>query len=130
MPRSARPCHTYVLIVEDDRAIRDSLSEVLVDEGCRVRAAADGRRALEICQTPPTPDLILLDLRMPVMDGLEFASVIQADPALSRVPICVMTASGPSAPLPKNAVAVLRKPIGMAELRAIVTRFCGALPGS
>src|SRR4051812_43701724 len=112
--------HRYVLIVDDDRSIREALSELLADEGYDVRAAEDGQRALEICRSPPAPDVILLDLAMPVMDGLEFARVKAAEPLLSRIPICVMTASGPGAPLPREAAVVLRKPLdGDALIAAI-----------
>jgi CheY-like chemotaxis protein len=116
--------HHYVLIVDDDRYIREALTELLVDEGYDVKAAEDGQRALEICRSEPAPDLILLDLAMPVMDGLEFARVKAAEPSLSRIPICVMTASGPGAPLPKEASVVLRKPLDPDELMAAIKQLC------
>jgi CheY-like chemotaxis protein len=95
MRHVARPSSANILIVEDDRAIRDVMAEVLVDHSYEVDVAANGQQALEICCSTPTPDLILLDLLMPVMDGLEFARLKRSDPILSRVPVCVMTASGP-----------------------------------
>jgi len=114
----------YVLIVDDDRFIREALAELLADEGYDVKAAEDGVRALEICRTHPAPDLILLDLAMPVMDGLEFARVKAAEPALSQIPICVMTASGPGATVPREAAVVLRKPLDTDELIATIKQLC------
>jgi CheY-like chemotaxis protein len=116
--------HHYVLIVDDDRCIREALSELLVDEGYAVKAAEDGQQALEICRSSPAPDVILLDLAMPVMDGLEFARVKAAEPLLSQIPICVMTASGPGATLPREAAMVLRKPLDTDELIAAIKQLC------
>ena len=110
---------TCVLIIEDDRNIREALEEILADEGYLVRAAKNGEQALEFCRLGPPPHLILLDLLMPVMDGFEFARRKASDPELSRVPVCVMTASGPDAPMPK-AEAILRKPLEVDELIAVV----------
>jgi CheY-like chemotaxis protein len=128
MRHVARPSSAHVLIVEDDRAIRDVMAEVLVDHGYEVDVATNGQQALEICRSKPTPDLILLDLLMPVMDGLEFARLKRSDPTLSRVPLCVMTASGPLATIPEGVSAVLRKPISCAELIAVVARLCQSGP--
>ena len=124
MRHSALKGHCYVLIVDDDRSIREALADLLGDEGYEVKVAGDGQQALEICRSAPAPDLILLDLAMPVMDGLEFARVKAADPSLSAIPVCVMTASGPEAALPPEAVAVLRKPLDADELLAVIKRLC------
>jgi two-component system chemotaxis response regulator CheY len=111
------------LIVDDDRAIGDVVAEVLADEGYEVEVAADGKQALAICGGRGAPDLIVVDLQMPVMDGVEFAKAKAGNPALSRVPLCIMTASGPSASIPMGTAAVLRKPLGIAELISTVKRF-------
>jgi CheY-like chemotaxis protein len=118
------------LIVDDDPAIREALAELLEDEGYETKVAEDGRQALEMCRSVPVPDLILLDLLMPVMDGVEFARHKANDATLSHVPICVMTASGPLAPIPPNAAAVLRKPLQIGGLLLLVKRLCAsaALP--
>jgi CheY-like chemotaxis protein len=113
----------YVLVVDDDRAIRDALEEILTDEGYTVRVAADGREGLEICGAAPRPDVILLDLTMPVMDGYEFSLRKQENPALAAIPVCVMTAAGPSSPVPNTAAVVLRKPLDLDELIAVITRL-------
>jgi CheY-like chemotaxis protein len=116
--------HHYVLIVDDDRFIREALTDLLADEGYAVKTAEDGQRALEICRTSPAPDLILLDLAMPVMDGLEFARLKASEPSLSQIPICVMTASGPGATVPREAAVVLRKPLDTDALMAAIKELC------
>jgi CheY-like chemotaxis protein len=119
--QSRRGC---ILVADDDRAIRETLAEVLRDEGYDVRTAANGQQALEICGAQPTPDLILLDLQMPVMDGLEFMRVKNCEKTLSRIPICVMTAARVIPTAPMSAAAYLYKPIGLAELMDVVKRYC------
>jgi CheY-like chemotaxis protein len=114
----------HILVVDDDPAIREALADLLVDQGYAVSLAANGRQALEICRSQPAPDLIFLDLQMPVMDGIEFSRLKDADPELSPVPVCVMTAFAASARLPSTSSLVLRKPLGSADLLAVVKRFC------
>ena len=72
--RGRRPPSTKkeILLVEDDRGIRTSLQEILEDEGYAVATAENGRVALEALRAGASPDLIVLDLRMPVMDGWQF----------------------------------------------------------
>jgi len=75
-----------VLVVEDDRDVRESLVAVLEDAGYRVMSAADGRAALDLLRAGPRPAVILLDLMMPVMDGFEFRAEQVRDPSLADVP--------------------------------------------
>jgi len=82
-----------VLIVEDDASIRDMLNECLADEGYAVALARHGQEALDLLRANAlAPDLILLDLAMPVMDGWAFLAVQQADAALSAIPLIVFSA--------------------------------------
>jgi CheY-like chemotaxis protein len=83
-----------VLIVDDDEDIRAALCAVLEEVGYDPRAVANGREALDLLRAGPLPSLILLDLMMPVMDGWQFRAVQRADPALSRIPVVAITASG------------------------------------
>ena len=76
-----------ILIVEDDRAIREPLSVLLRGEGYRVSLAENGQEALRKLRTEPSPDIIVLDLRMPVMDGWEFRAIQQQDPLLGLIPV-------------------------------------------
>ena len=80
-----------LLIVDDDRDMRNLLRQTLEKEGCQVAEAEDGLEALESLKTQ-TPDLILLDLEMPRMDGLTFAHEIRARQNWRAIPIVVITA--------------------------------------
>jgi CheY-like chemotaxis protein len=83
----------HILVVEDDLDIRESVVEILEDEGHVVTAAADGREALDRLQiASPPPDLILLDLMMPVMNGYQFREEQLQLPAFAAIPVLVVTA--------------------------------------
>ena len=117
--------HDYILVVDDDDAIRDSVVEALEDAAFPVRAAHNGREALNILrQGDGRPCLVLLDLMMPVMDGWDFASEQAQDPTLANVPFCVITAVGSSRPIPSDAVAVVRKPFKLKDLLDVVQQHC------
>lgn len=90
---SARADARRVLVVEDDPDIRDAIVEILQDEGYDVSAAADGRQALDLLASPtPLPDIILLDLMMPVMNGFQFREEQLKKPELARLPVLIVTA--------------------------------------
>ena len=78
----------YILVVEDDAAIREAIASVILDEdGPGVKGAGDGRAALDILLESPPPLLILLDLMMPVMDGWQFRVSQKDDPELAFIPV-------------------------------------------
>ena len=81
-----------ILLVEDDRAIRDALEAILADEGYRVSTAADGQQALDQLHSGQGADLIVLDLRMPVMNGWRFMTGIRR----RRIRCCSTFPSWPS----------------------------------
>jgi CheY-like chemotaxis protein len=83
-----------VLVVEDDPALRDLLHTVLLDEGYEARTATDGATALALLESW-RPQVILLDLMMPGMDGWQFRHLQQADPRLASIPLVVMSAAYP-----------------------------------
>ncbi len=80
-----------VLVVDDDKGIREFVRTVLAEEGYEVAEATDGQQALERCDRVP-PDVILLDMRMPVMDGWEFARTYRQRPG-PHAPIVIVTAA-------------------------------------
>jgi CheY-like chemotaxis protein len=83
----------HILVVEDDLDIRESVVEILEDEGHVVTAAADGREALDRLHSAASPpDLILLDLMMPVMSGYQFREEQLQLPAFAAIPVLVVTA--------------------------------------
>ena len=109
---------TRILAVDDDADFRDGLTDVLDEFGYRVRTASNGREALEALRREPAPDVILLDLRMPVMDGREFHRAIAADARLSGIPLVVVSGSREVEGEAKSlgASAVLPKPFGIEKL--------------
>jgi CheY-like chemotaxis protein len=77
-----------VLVVDDDAPVRRIIRHHLVKDGFQVAEAKNGLEALEVVRATPV-DLILLDLRMPMMNGYELADQLQADPATAKIPIVV-----------------------------------------
>jgi len=107
-----------ILLVEDDTSLRETLADVLSDEGFEVAAAANGREALDQLAASH-PDLILLDLVMPVMDGWAFREEQRKVPDLASIPTVVLSATSPiEAPGLRelDAEAVLSKPVRMERL--------------
>ena len=109
-----------VLVVDDDPDILDALSEILEVEGYEVQRARNGREALQRLEHTP-PDLVLLDLMMPVMDGWEFARSL--DPEV-RPPIIVLSADRNVSVKAQEigALGWLAKPFELSELLAVVRR--------
>ena len=79
-----------VLIVEDHDDTREMLQLILTIYGCRVLAAANGDDAIRLAEKT-LPDLVLMDMKMPQLDGLALTRVIRSHPTLSKVPIVAMT---------------------------------------
>src|SRR5512138_2541112 len=82
-----------VLVVDDDESVRESLALALELEGYMVLRAAHGIDALLVLRTGIRPDVILLDLEMPVMPGWEFRERQLADPALADIPVVIVSSS-------------------------------------
>jgi CheY-like chemotaxis protein len=80
-----------ILLVEDNELNRDMLSRRLIRRGYRVDLAADGREGLQMADTS-APDLILLDLSLPEMDGWEVLQLLKRNPKMSRIPVMALTA--------------------------------------
>lgn len=109
-----------ILIVEDDLAIRESLRDLLLEEGYRVAEAAHGGEALEQLARE-APSLILLDLWMPVMTGGEFLERLEAP-----LPVLILTAANEDGP---PGYVTLRKPIGLERLLSTVADAISAGAG-
>jgi CheY-like chemotaxis protein len=103
-----------ILIVEDDDDLRMVVTDLLADLGYRVASAMNGRDALEYLRSHRPPSLIVLDLMMPVMDGVEFCRRRLRDPKLRSIPIFLFTARGQSI-ANISAVRVLNKPLVVSE---------------
>jgi two-component system response regulator MprA len=106
-----------VLVVDDDESIRDVIQMILTAEGHDVVTACDGLAALDQVQRSPFPDLILLDMKMPRMDGWAFADAYRRSSA-PRAPIIVLTAAQDAAAraLQINADGYLSKPFDLNDL--------------
>lgn len=116
---------TAVLVVDDDAAIRDMVTMALQDEGYEVVTAV-GAQALAIARAL-SPAVILLDIMMPDMDGIEVSRRLRADPATRNIPIIAMSAT---TVLSETASAMraderLPKPFELEQLSDLVARYVG-----
>ena len=82
-----------ILLVDDDADIRRALRDFLTSEGFLMHAARDGQHALYMLERIEPPDLILLDYKMPVMDGKQFLSVMRRIPQLQAIPVIILSAA-------------------------------------
>jgi CheY-like chemotaxis protein len=114
-----------ILIIEDDADVRAALSEVLLCEGYDIAEAQDGAEGLRAARDR-RPDLILLDLMMPTMNGWDFRAAQLADPALAPIPVVVVSATLPDQIHAIGAVAHLHKPFDLLDLLAVVQRHAAA----
>ncbi|HVV82053.1 MAG TPA: ATP-binding protein [Kofleriaceae bacterium] len=115
----------YVLVVDDDEALRESVCELLEEEGVRAVPCDSGAAALAYLRAGhPPPAVILLDLMMPVMNGWQFRGEQRRDPALASIPVVAMTATRDVKGLEVDEV--LFKPIGFHKLLEAVRRHVGA----
>lgn len=113
-----------ILIVEDDAALRGLLERLLVAEGCAVRTAAEGREALRLAHEDP-PQLIVLDLMLPWVNGIEVLATVRQQPTLSEVPVLVTTGTATTAFDLRSFghVRVLHKPLGIDSFVTTVRRM-------
>jgi DNA-binding response OmpR family regulator len=113
-----------VLVVEDDQSLRDVITEALQEDGYLVDSAKNGQAGLELARHSP-PDLVILDLMMPQMNGEQFCSVVRQIERLASGPIIVVSAAraADDIGLRLGATASLRKPFDLFEL----TRHVNAL---
>lgn len=113
-----------ILIVEDDPAICNAYQLALEQEGYEIVTAENGKDALaKLGDGVPLPHLILLDLRMPVMNGWEFLEARRAHRTLRGVPVVALTCGAELAPV-ADADAVVDKPMDLAELTTLVGKYC------
>ena len=111
-----------VLVVDDDASIRDAVRDVLESAGIAVETAANGADALQKVSRH-RPRLVLLDMRMPVLDGWAFASALRERGM--TLPVVVMTAAADATRWAEEigAIGVVAKPFGVAELVSAVHRY-------
>lgn len=116
-----------LLVVEDDDDIRNSLVEALGEGGWLAFGAANGREALQTLRAGLAPAVILLDLRMPVMDGFTFRVTQLADPTVADIPVVIMSADSEIAEKAKQlgVEQFLPKPINLDDIFGVATLYCG-----
>jgi len=113
---------TRILVADDDPDAREAIGALLKAEGYDVIAVADGQEALTVLRRGDEVGLIVLDLMMPVMDGVTFLGERARDPALRVVPVIVVSALDYRGDF--DVVAYLRKPVDPDELLSIIERSC------
>src|SRR4051812_23780821 len=120
-----------IVVAEDERAVRESLTRALTLEGYEVTAVSDGAQALEALRAEPA-DVVVLDVMMPVVDGLTACRVLRSEK--NRVPILMVTArtetSDRVAGLDAGADDYLPKPFALDELLARLRALLRRIPGS
>jgi len=117
-----------LLIVEDDPALRETLAQVLTDEGYELLSARDGLEAVNFLKKGHRPDVILLDLSMPVVNGWEFRMFQKRDRDLADIPVILITAGGYTQEEVAwlEPSAMLHKPLDLPELLSVIRRYCAA----
>jgi two-component system, chemotaxis family, chemotaxis protein CheY len=119
-----------ILLIEDDRAIRETIRQALEMEGFSVLTAEHGREGLAVLNNPSNkPSLILLDLMMPVMNGWEFMDALENDPSIPRPPI-IITSAVRDRPELQRAVEFLSKPIELEILLEAIQKHLAVSPAS
>ena len=111
-----------ILVVEDDEDAREAMVALLQMKGYRAVSAGNGREALDYLEEAPAPDLIILDLWMPVMDGWHFRSEQIKNPRLAHIPVIVVTALSDRADVDANEVII--KPVDVERLLSTVDHYC------
>ena len=104
-----------IFLVDDDGPLREALAEALLEDGHRVVQCQNGAEALGRLRKGERPDLILLDLMMPVMDGWQFREAQLGDERLADIPVIVITAAGGRLK-PIEAGQILHKPFPIDDL--------------
>lgn len=113
-----------VMLVEDDEDTRTLLAEYLEFEGFRVIGFPNGAQALEYLEHSEPPAVIVLDMRMPVMDGAQFRSALLERPKLANIPAFVVTAFDQSAAARLSVQKVFRKPVDLDAFVTALRRYC------
>jgi CheY-like chemotaxis protein len=115
-----------VLVVDDDRDLLETVSGILDMEGYTVATATNGAEALDYLRANMSPRMILLDLSMPIMDGLTFRAEQRQDAALASIPVVAFSAAAQLADKVQGHgfAAVLKKPVKLDVILGTVAKFC------
>ena len=112
-----------VLVVDDDAAVRRTIAMFLALEGFAVVEANNGQEALSYLRTGAGASVIVLDLRMPVMDGWAFRREQRLDPMLEKIPVIVLSGADADRFPELDAAAAFEKPVRMEQVAGVVRRL-------
>ena len=113
-----------VLIVEDEKPVRQFLVAAFEQQGHTVLEASHGRQALNIlAQGSARPDIVISDIMMPLVGGVELCAILKSDPATAEIPIVLMSAAHPRNSTIFLADALIAKPFDLDALDAVVQRL-------
>jgi two-component system response regulator ResD len=117
------PLHNKILIADDDNEMRETLSSMLEAEGYQVIKAENGQEAVEMSRKE-LPALIMMDIHMPVMDGLRACKEIKADSVTKGIPVVMLTVEGSINEIQQaisyGAKTYITKPSSKAEILKVV----------
>ncbi len=128
-PEEGAASRPLILVVEDDDDLRREICHILEQEGFQAMEAINGLHALAQLETLARPDLIILDLMMPVMNGWDFHARLKANPRFAHVPVLLLSAyvSKETHTGPKDVEVALQKPIRIEEFLGWVRRLARRL---
>jgi CheY-like chemotaxis protein len=120
-----------VLVVEDDDDVREGLEALLRRHGVDVTTTANGQEALDVIERDGPPDLMIVDLMMPVMNGWALRANLLADQKLASVPVVILSGVSDVQHHGRalQAVEVLTKPFAIEKLYAVVDAYCPQVHG-
>jgi CheY-like chemotaxis protein len=117
-----------ILLIDDDADVRVMLRDFLEEAGFVVHTAREGQHALQVLERINPPDLILLDYKMPVMDGRQFLSMKKRIPKLQTIPVVILSAATREwSGAHLEVEEVLTKPVDLEVLLNAVNRICAEL---
>ena len=111
-----------VLIVDDEQPVREFLAELVQEAGHQALQAAHGREALEVIRAE-RPDLVLADVLLPVLGGVELCRRLKAEPATASIPVVLMSAAVRRVADRAGAEAFIDKPLDLDTIEALIRRW-------
>ena len=122
MPGDEKHDGPRILVIDDDEGVREAMVSILQVMGYSVASAINGKDALDYLRNAATPDLIISDLAMPIMDGRQFRREQVKEPRLAKIPVIVVSALSDQTDIDANEIFI--KPVEVEILLAAVDRYC------
>ena len=116
------------MVVDDERPLREFLAQALEESGYRVLQAVNGRHALKVLSNaqPDGPDLIISDVMMPLVSGVELCQTLKSNPETADIPVVLMSAANQRATLGARADAFIAKPFDLDAVDVLINRILAA----